>query len=289
MAYVDDVKSQMTGAGATHDFALGWTVTPGNGVIVIINGWEGSGGYDSNPPQLYDDDPATGNLIGTASLAVKAALGGTGSGDGVRSVIYYLLSAGANIDWIRINNNTPGVVYGQVEVMEWSGLASSALDEVASDAFTRSGSAQFADTGNTAALSQADQLVVAGMTVYDFQSNIGIGANAVDAANGDAAYTNLYVEQNAESNIGGSADYRVVASTNAVNASWTHNDVSDQKGYSCAVATFMLDTPSGHPTRKRMAGIAHAANRVRRTGGRLWREAVNGLLVPQTKIFLPAR
>lgn len=216
-AYVRD-----TGKGrgaAVNSIAVSFASLPaaGNFIGVGVSHYDGSTG-DTAAGSVSDNQGGT-----SYSRAVQSPEAGNATAS-----IHYRenISSPSGTFTVTINPaGTSGYIVGVG--VEYSGVAtSSSLDKTA----TNSGSSSTPTSGTTAALAQADELVIACLQVSSTETNSEIDVPAT------TGYTNRCIEQDSNSYGAMSTDDKVVAATTAVSASW--GNLVGPQPWSACIATF---------------------------------------------------
>lgn len=114
-----------------------------------------------------------------------------------------------------------GSTYAELTVFEVSGLLTSGAVDKLSHLDQQGSGTHPLTVPNTAVLSQADELVVVGISLL-------APTGAANAAISDppTGYTSLHAQQDTSSTVGAQQSYKIVASTSAVGVSWDWTDTT---------------------------------------------------------------
>lgn len=187
---------KQTGRGAAVDsFALTFpsNVTAGNLLVGCYSPYNGSGISNATP-------------TGGGTWSTTTAPGADAAWD---AYICHAANATGGATTVTADYGSGFYVVGSIS--EYSGMETTSVVDVQTQA---TGSSTTPSTGNTGSTTQADTLAVA-----CFASGTGTSDVSIDtpAATG---YTNLHVEQDSNSYMGHSSDYKVVSGTGAQSAAW---------------------------------------------------------------------
>jgi hypothetical protein len=219
-------KQTNDAAGASVNASFATAPAAGSLVIVGLVGWHSNG---------YDVSSVTDNRGNSYSIVKSAVVGRQ------RSVIAYAANVNSSGTFtITVNNANGGDNYLTWAAIEVTGAATaSVLDQ--SNTATDAGPQANDATVSTGTLAQADEFVFAAMSLsISGDNNLNIGTATT-------GYTNLANEQDFFNHNGASFDYKIVASTSAQSASWSHDDATgtddpspggNSYGWTATIATF---------------------------------------------------
>lgn len=191
--------ARFTASAASSVTSGALTTTPGNTAFLTIATWVSAG---STAPTITDSKGNTGTVN-------QSTVDGLGK---VRASIgsIPLVSGGAGHSWtINFLSGT----YGEGNVSEFSGIASSPFDVAGSDSYnSTAGVTSLAPT--TATTAQANELVVGCIVTNNADAN----TNVSDPPSG---FTSIGVQADDTQTIGYEAAYKVVAAIGTQSATWT--------------------------------------------------------------------
>lgn len=177
---------------------------------------------------------------------------------------------------LTITLNPPSAnSYASWAALSARGFIASPLDKTS----TNIGNTTPSGTGNTATLSQPDQLVVGVLGI----NTAGAAGTSSPATTG---YTSLFVQTTGAAGEAGEGSYKEVTATTAVSANWTQ---TNGLAWAAVIATYMI--ASGQPTLKRAGGVPFMHGQSQSfDSSRRWIKQGNGLVVPagfEKKIYVP--
>jgi hypothetical protein len=215
-AFVQKVTFQGLGVNSSGATLPG--VTAGNFLALMDATW---GGVTNGTPS---DDKTN-----AWSTTVQASTIGSGPSC---PYINYAEDVAAGDTVVTVDHGTG--YYTEGSLSEYSGLlGSSSLDQETSNSNAGSATPTSGTTGTTA---QDDELVLACLGI-DVNNTLGI-----DLPSG---YTNLHIQQDANSSVGHSSDYLIVSATGTQAASW--GTLTSSPPWSGKIATFKADLGGASP------------------------------------------
>lgn len=206
------VQKQTGRGGGVNSFALTFGTNPTAGRFLNANYsvWLSGGGIPNATP--------TGG--GTWSTTTAPTERGSAN-----AFLNYCESASGGATTVTVDYGTGFYIVGSIT--EFSGLVtSSSIDQQTSNSNALSTTPS---SGTTGTLSQADELVIAVLSLPGIDTDASIDVPAT------TGYTNIHVEQDAQNFMGHSSDYKIVAATTAVSAAW---GTTDNAPWSAKIATF---------------------------------------------------
>jgi hypothetical protein len=213
------VQKQTGRAAGSNSFALalGTNVTAGNFLSACYSVFDAG-----NPTNTA---PTGGGTWATTTAP-------TAQGE-ANAFINYAMNATGGATTVTVDYGTDFYLAGSVT--EFSGLeTASALDQQTSNS---DGGSSTPTSGNTGATAQADELVLACVSVSATDSSVGLDTPAT------TGYTNLHVEQDSLNFMGHASDYKIVAATGAQSAAWGTLDAA--YAWSAKIATFKAAAAAG--------------------------------------------
>jgi hypothetical protein len=183
-------------------------VTAGNTLIFAVGYNDTSGG--AGPPATATD------TNGTVSVALKPAAQTAGAVScGV--AIFFVPNCNSGSHTFAMGSiGGGGTLYSGGAVIEWSGLTNTPLDQTAGPGTSQGASTTTGNTGTSAALSQATELVVA---VLAIASGAGQANAAISTAS--SGYTSVLTLNNTSTGPGVQISYKEPNSTAGQIATWT--------------------------------------------------------------------
>lgn len=166
----------------------------------------------------------------------------SGSSVGCGSPIFFVKNCNAGTHNVTFNPHAhAGALYAEVSLEEWSGIDTAvALDKATSNGSSSAASTTTGNTGTTAALAQANELVVASLAI-----SAGTGkANAGISTPASAGYTSLLVFQATDTAVGAEQSFKEASSTAGQIATWTWTTDASMQSWQGNIATF-LETGGG--------------------------------------------
>lgn len=218
-AIIEQSTGKQSAADVNTDSGnFGSLPSAGNTIVVLIAGWE-IGGFGMTQ--------VTDNQGNTYSLAEESGLGNLSTAS-----IFYTENIGnpSGTFTITVDPDASSGNYIEWVAVEVSGLeTSSSLDVHTSNTGSVGTTASVGPTGSTA---QAEEIVFAATSISRGDTNVNVGVATT-------GYTELAVNQDANSTIGFEAAYKTVSSIGTQSASWSH-DSDGTSGWGAAIATFKV-------------------------------------------------
>jgi hypothetical protein len=220
LAYVRDSGKKQGVNVNTHAGSFGTLPAAGNMIVVLVSGWHNG--------STFNVTAVTDNQGNTYTRVVDSTNVG-----GCKAEIWHCPSIGSpsGTFTITIDPADASANYLEWVAVEVSGQAISPADRNAENTGTE---ATTATSGTTAALSQADEIVFALASLSSSDTTLNIGT--------PAGYTEISEQENSQATIGHHAAYKIVASTAAVSAEWTYDQVEESIDWGAVIATFRAAT-----------------------------------------------
>lgn len=221
-----------SGAAVTSQQIALSGVTAGNTLILTVTYVDIAVGTSSAPATPIDSN-------GTVSTGIAPACQVNNGGSG--AAVYYVPNCAAGTHTFTANPfNNANQLYCELTLAEWSGLTAAPLDKTSSSGSSSAASTTGGNTGTTATLTQANELVYAALSLY---AGTGL-ANAGISTPATTGYTSLVAIQSTNTTVGTEVSYKEVAATTGQSAAWTWTSDSSMFTWQAAIATF-LETGGG--------------------------------------------
>jgi hypothetical protein len=181
---------------------------------------------------------------GTVSVGIEPNCCNQGTG----SVIFYVPTAASGTHTFAFNPfGHAGALYANATLEEWPGGTYDTLDKTSSVTNNTAASSTGGNTGTTATLSAAAELVYIGLAIGAGNGVANAGISSPGTFVGGAG-TSLQVEQDTSSTVGSQTSYREVAANTAQQGSWTWTADGSMNETQQVLATFLKTTTARQPT-----------------------------------------
>jgi hypothetical protein len=222
IAFVGGVK---TSGGGVLSITLSRSVTAGNRLFASSAAYEDLSTPDGLPNTVSDAVDAYTQDFKSTQLA---AFGGQNS-----AALYSTASASTTGSRTMTLTYSASDAFCSGTYFEFSGITtSSAVDKTATN--SNAGSTT-PDSGTTAATTQADEVVIGVIAVPAASSNVALAL--------PSGFTNIGKEQDANSFIGFSTDYKIVSATGTQQVAW--GTMSGSYTWTAMVATYKAAAGGG--------------------------------------------
>lgn len=206
-------------------------VTAGSLLVLCVSYIDTAQGSSATPAAATDSN-------GTVAAAQAPACMHTAAGVDGGACIYYVKNAAAGTHTFTFNPFAHGgALYANATLDEWSGIDTIAPLDKNPTATTNSAAASTTgdNTGTTATLSQANELVYA---VLSLMCTTGLASAGISTP-ASSGYTSRTVDQATNTSVGTEISYKEVAATTAVSGAWTWTADASMVGYQAVIATFL--------------------------------------------------
>lgn len=211
-------------------------VTAGNLLVLVVKYFDGTQATNATPATPTDSN-------GTPAVAI-APLSVLSLGGQMGCAIFYVANAAAGTHTFTVNPfNNANAFSGFLTLMEFSGVATASPLDTAAVISADIENAASTTTFNTtagAALAQADELIVAAISV-----TAGAGEANAGISTPTTGYTQVSIQQDTAANVGGEAAFKETATTTGQIATWTFTSDPSMRGVQAALVAFKAAAGGG--------------------------------------------
>lgn len=224
---LDQTSNDKTDDNVGSSTALTFSVAPTVGCAVFVV-WNGYNASNYNATTVADDAAGSYTIIkGSAVGSIQSV-----------PMLAYLQSVGSSMTTVTITHSNSSGNYVRARAFSWCGQAAAMYDQTG-DQYEASATGITVTSGVTTA---NDELVIAVVQVSISSSLVHLSDPAT------TGYTTTFIEQDHALHVAGGSGYKVVASTGAQSATWTHDSGLSQ----AIIATFKLGAAPPASGRRRL-------------------------------------
>lgn len=222
--------------GVTSQTIALTSVGAGNLLVLTSDYFDGTQATNATPATPTDSNGTV--AVGIAPLSVLSLGGQMGC------AIFYVANTASGTHTLTVNPFSHTNAYsGFLTLTEYSGVVtSSPLDAAAiiSADIENAGSTTTFNTGTGATLAQADELIVAAISV-----TAGAGLSNAGLSTAATGYTQVSVQQDSSANVAGETAFKETAATTGQIATWTFTSDSTMRGVQASLVAFKVASGGG--------------------------------------------